>query len=244
MARQNFIGLVVSQGKMNKTVKVRVQTKAYDTRVHKEVIQRKDYLVHDEGNLCKEGDIVRIETIPKISSRKYFAIAEIKVNKGQQFALYETLAKEKVAEEEKLKISEFLQKRQEFESTILKVEDLKSLDRITKSFQTNPEADRKALLDQINEIKLKYGITSWPSTEPVLPLEINEKSRDLTTLENRITHIKQILDKLMSAEYSAQRRDILSRLSNNDVDQIKPHTAKNLLRKYVLNPQNEVPFTL
>lgn len=244
MARQNFIGLVVSQGKMNKTVKVRVQTKAYDTKVHKEVIQRKDYLVHDEGNLCKEGDIVRIETIPKISSRKYFAIAEIKVNKGQQFALYETLAKEKVAEEEKLKISEFLQKRQEFESTILKVEDLKTLDRITKSFQTNPEADRKALLDQISEIKQKYGITSWPSTEPVLPLEINEKARDLSVLENRVTHIKQILEKFMSAEYEAKRHEILSQLSKTSIDLIKPHTAKNLLRKYVLDPQNEVPFSL
>lgn len=244
MARQNFIGLVVSQGKMNKTVKVRVQTKAYDTKVHKEVIQRKDYLVHDEGNLCKEGDIVRIETIPKISSRKYFAIAEIKVNKGQQFALYETLAKEKVAEEEKLKISEFLQKRQEFESTILKVEDLKTLDRITKSFQTNPEADRKALLDQISEIKQKYGITSWPSTEPVLPLEINERARDLNVLENRVTHIKQILEKFMSAEYEAKRHEILSQLSKTSIDLIKPHTAKNLLRKYVLDPQNEVPFSL
>ena len=67
MAKQNFIGLVVSQGKMAKTVKVRVQRKVYDTRIHKEVIKRKDYLVHDEGNLCKEGDVVRIESIPKLS---------------------------------------------------------------------------------------------------------------------------------------------------------------------------------
>lgn len=244
MARQNFVGLVVSQGKMNKTVKVRVQTKAYDTRVHKEVIQRKDYLVHDEGNLCKEGDIVRIETIPKISARKYFAIAEIKVNKGQQFALYETLAKEKVAKEEKQNITEFLQKRQEFESTIQKVEDLKKLDRISKAFHTNPEGDRKALLDQINEIKQKYGITAWPSPEPVLSLEVNEASKDLSVLQNRVTHIKQIVEKFMSPEYAAERQKALASLTNSNIEDLKPHTMKNILRKFVLDPRNEVPFTL
>lgn len=242
MARQNFVGLVVSQGKMNKTVKVRVQTKAYDKRVHKEVIQRKDYLVHDEGNLCKEGDIVRIETIPKISARKYFAIAEIKVNKGQQFALYETFAKEKVAQQEQAKITEFLQKRKESENTIEKVEDLKSLDRISKAIQS-PEADKQALLDQINEIKQKYGITSWPSPEPVLKLEVNEVSRDLSVVENRIAHIKQILDKFMSSEFAAQRQEVLASLNKNAED-LQPHTIKNILRKYVLDPRNEVPFTL
>lgn len=242
MARQNFVGLVVSQGKMNKTVKVRVQTKAYDKRVHKEVIQRKDYLVHDEGNLCKEGDIVRIEAIPKISARKYFAIAEIKVNKGQQFALYETFAKEKVAQEEQAKITEFLEKRKEFEATIEKVEDLKSLDRISKAVQS-PEADKQALLDQINEIKQKYGITSWPSPEPVLKLEINEASKDLSVVENRIAHIKQILDKFMSSEFAAHRQEVLASLNKNG-GELQPHTIKNILRKYVLDPRNDVPFTL
>lgn len=227
---------------MNKTVKVRVQTKAYDKRVHKEVIQRKDYLVHDEGNLCKEGDIVRIETIPKISARKYFAIAEIKVNKGQQFALYETLAKQKVAQEEQLKITEYLQKKQDFEATIEKVEDLKNLDRISKSIQS-PEADKQALLDQINEIKQKYGITSWPSPEPVLKLEVNEAAKDLSVVENRIAHIKQILDKFMSSEFAAQRLEVLASLNKN-AEELQPHTVKNILRKYVLDPRNEVPFTL
>ena len=79
--------------KNDKTVKVRVQGRVYDKRVDKEILTRKDYLVHDEGSICKEGDIVRIESIPKISKRKAFAIAEIKVNKGQQFAAYEEMAK-------------------------------------------------------------------------------------------------------------------------------------------------------
>lgn len=243
MAKQNFIGLVVSQGKMQKTVKVRVQTKAYDTKVHKEVIKRKDYLVHDEGNLCKEGDIVRIQAIPKISARKYFAIADMKINKGQQFALYESLAKEKVAKEETEKIQQFLQRREEFQNTITQVEDLKKLDKLSSSFQSDP-SDREALLKEINAIKEKYNIKSWPSTEPVLKLEVNEAAKDLTLLENRVNNIKIILGKLMSDEYKSQRQEILSGLSKSPIEELKPFTQKNLLRKFILNPRNECPVTL
>jgi hypothetical protein len=38
---------------------------------------RKNYLVHDEGELCSTGDVVRIEACRPISTRKHFALAEI-----------------------------------------------------------------------------------------------------------------------------------------------------------------------
>lgn len=243
MARQNFIGLVVSQGKMQKTVKVRVQTKTYDKQVHKEVLRRKDYLVHDEGNLCKEGDIVRIEAIPKISARKYFAIAEVKVNKGQQFALYEKLAKEKVTQEQDEKIGQFLEKRKELESTITQIQDLRKLDQLHASFENNKDVDRDFLLNEIETIKKKYNIKSWPSSEPVLRLEISEESKDLSSIENRHAHIQTILQKLMSEEYTPQREQILSQLSKANNNDLKRHTIKNILRKYVLDPKNKCPVT-
>lgn len=243
MARQNFIGLVVSQGKMNKTVKVRVQTKAYNKRVHKEIFNRKDYLVHDEGNLCKEGDVVRIESIPKISSRKYFAIAEIKVNRGQQFALYDQLAKAKVANEEKENITEMLNRRAELEKTIEKIEDLKILDDVLRSFESNPDADRESLIKQLNEIKERYGITAWPSTEPIMATEISEASKDLTVMENRFENIQSILNQLMSDDKTDVRNKILGEL-NKDAKELPRHTVKNLLRKWVLDPKNEVPIVL
>lgn len=243
MARQNFVGLVISQGKMHKTVKVRVQTKFHDKKVNKDVHKIKDYLVHDEGNLCKEGDIVRIESIPKISPRKYFAIAQIKVDKGQQFALYEKLAKEKVAQEEKGLLEEFVQRRSKLESVITKIEDLKSLDKIATTFQNDPEADRQVLINQINEIKQKYNIKSWPTDEPILDLKINMDQVDLAEFENRKTYINQILEQLMSDKYAEKRLEILNKVSKKEVDQLKPNIQKNLLRKYVLNPENECPVT-
>lgn len=243
MARQNLIGLVVSQGKMNKTVKVRVQRKTYDNIVHKEVMTRKDYLVHDEGNVCKEGDIVRIEQIPKMTVKKYFAIADVKLNKGQQFAKYEVLAKQKVADEEKAKIQEFLDRKEEFAKTIEKVEDLKTLDRISKDYENAPEGDRLKLLEEINKLKEKYGLKTWPSTEPVLTTEVVVAARDLSIVENRYTNIKPILNKLMGDEYAEQRSQILTSLGRDPATLAK-ETQKNILRKYVLNPKNTCPVTL
>ncbi|ABN65960.1 predicted protein [Scheffersomyces stipitis CBS 6054] len=237
MAKQNFIGLVVSQGKMAKTVKVRVQRKVYDTRIHKEVIKRKDYLVHDEGNLCKEGDVVRIESIPKISARKAFAVAEIKVNKGQQFALYETLAKEKVIEEEKQKLEIFIKEKQQFESVVTQIEDLRRLDQIVSTYQTQPNADRSQLLSEIDRIKQKWGIQSWPSEEPILSLDINEKEKSI-----REVNLDLIISKIMSDEYTDDRNKILAASTSTPVGELKKHTIKNIVRKYVLNSKNELPF--
>jgi Ribosomal protein S17 len=38
---------------------------------------RRNYLVHDEGEICSVGDIVRIEACRPISTRKKFCLAEI-----------------------------------------------------------------------------------------------------------------------------------------------------------------------
>lgn len=244
MARQNFIGLVVSQGKMQKTVKVRVQTKKYDNKVFKETLSRKDYLVHDEGNICKEGDIVRIEAIPKISARKYFAIAEIKVNKGQQFALYESLARERVLQEKDDTIRKFFERQQEVQNSISKIEDLKKIDDMSFRYQVEPEGDRDFLLKEIESIKQKYNIQSWPSVEPVLQLETSQVAQDLSTIEGRFKHMKPILDKLMTEEHSGKRKDILSKVSKKPIEELKPNIQKNMLRKYLMDARNEYPIAL
>ncbi|KAK6201545.1 uncharacterized protein RJT21DRAFT_35800 [Scheffersomyces amazonensis] len=241
MAKQNFVGLVVSQGKMSKTVKVRVQRKVYDSRIHKELIKRKDYLVHDEGEICKEGDIVRIESIPKISSRKAFAIAEIKVNKGQQFALYEELAKKRVIEIEQQKGVETEQNKSNLLETISRIEALRKLDDVAIAYQASnvSETEREKLLKEINDIKDKYKIKSWPSTQEILPLDINKEEIQLNEIEHRRKFMTYILDKFYEPEMSQKREEILSQLSTKP---LKKNIAKNLLRKYVLKPENEIPF--
>ena len=159
---------------MTKTVKVRVQGRVYDKRVDKEILTRKDYLVHDEGSICKEGDIVRIESIPKISKRKAFAIAEIKVNKGQQFAAYEEMAKKQVKLEEEKEAKKFIEHREKFSKIITQLDDLKKMDKLTHEITSNIEEDHTKLIEEINQIKEKYNIKSWPTTESTVDLGLNE----------------------------------------------------------------------
>ncbi|KAJ8102848.1 hypothetical protein POJ06DRAFT_245803 [Lipomyces tetrasporus] len=86
--RQNFVGLVVSQGKMAKTIKVQVQIPVHNPRYKMFINKRRDFLVHDEGEICREGDIVRIESTRPLSARKFFAVAEVKTAYGQELQKY------------------------------------------------------------------------------------------------------------------------------------------------------------
>ncbi|PVU94399.1 hypothetical protein BB559_003019 [Furculomyces boomerangus] len=74
--RKNFIGIVVSTA-MQKTVKIRVPKRKMHPIVGKEILQHKNYLVHDELEQCKLGDLVRIEHCKKLSKKKSFAVAEL-----------------------------------------------------------------------------------------------------------------------------------------------------------------------
>ncbi|KAK9459959.1 mitochondrial 37S ribosomal protein uS17m, partial [Lipomyces oligophaga] len=86
--RQNFVGVVVSQGKMAKTVKVRVNIPVFNTKYDMMIHKRRTFLVHDEGELTREGDVVRIESTRPLSAKKHFAVAEIKNPLGATFEQY------------------------------------------------------------------------------------------------------------------------------------------------------------
>lgn len=236
---------MVSQGKMAKTVKVRVQTNTYDKRIHKEVLKRKDYLVHDEGNICREGDIVRIEAIPRISPRKTFAIAEIRDDKGQKFALYEDMAKKQALSEERLKLAEFASHKDQLSKTITQIADLRKLNEIVARGETaENEADRDTLLKEINNIKAKYGIKSWPNTEPVVSLEIQQDARELSERERRLAKFPEFYEKLLLPEHEQRKNELLLKLSKVPVEKLQKSAAKNILRKWFLDPKNESPVAL
>ncbi|CAK9684638.1 unnamed protein product [Candida parapsilosis] len=233
---------------MNKTVKVRVQGKVYDRRIDKEVIRRKDFLVHDEGNISKEGDVVRIEAIPKISKRKAFAIAEIKINKGQQFAQYEDLAKQRIKQEDELEAKKFIENKEKFKSIVTQLEDLKRLDQLSyqiTSGDEETEANYQNLINEVNSIKAKYNIKSWPSTDPIIDLELNEPVYT-SEIEKRVYHMNDILDKVMNdSKYSELKVKILSdKFQNRPIDEIQRSVQKNVLRKYFMHEKNELPFAI
>jgi len=70
------VGVVVGK-KMTKTVTVLVERQLRHPLYKKVVKKRKTFLVHDEHEKCKVGDMVRIVETRPISKRKRWRVLEI-----------------------------------------------------------------------------------------------------------------------------------------------------------------------
>lgn len=62
MPFQTYTGIVVSAGKMDKTVKVRIARQKWNRRIQKHYSAPVSHLVHDPNNSCREGDVVSIRS--------------------------------------------------------------------------------------------------------------------------------------------------------------------------------------
>jgi small subunit ribosomal protein S17 len=75
MPRRVLTGRVTSD-KMDKTVTVSVQRRVMHPLYKKFIRRSKKYAAHDEANLCKVGDTVRIEECKPLSKRKTWLVVE------------------------------------------------------------------------------------------------------------------------------------------------------------------------
>ncbi len=75
MPRRVLAGRVTSD-KMDKTVTVLVERRVMHPLYKKFVRRSEKYAAHDEANLCREGDTVRIEECRPISKRKTWLVVE------------------------------------------------------------------------------------------------------------------------------------------------------------------------
>ena len=66
----------VTSDKMDKTVTVLVDRRVMHPLYKKFIRRSKKYAAHDEANLCKMGDTVRIEECRPISKRKTWLVVE------------------------------------------------------------------------------------------------------------------------------------------------------------------------
>ena len=74
--RHELVGKVVS-AKNDKTITVLVETYKTDTLYHKRVKSSKKYEAHDEKNVAKVGDTVRICETRPLSKTKHFRLVEV-----------------------------------------------------------------------------------------------------------------------------------------------------------------------
>ena len=75
MPKRVLTGRVTSD-KMDKTITVLVERRVIHPLYKKFIRLSKKYAAHDEANLCKEGDLVRIEECRPISKRKTWMLVE------------------------------------------------------------------------------------------------------------------------------------------------------------------------
>ena len=75
MPRRVLTGRVTSD-KMDKTITVLVDRRVMHPLYKKFIRRSKKYAAHDEANLCKVGDTVRIEECRPISKRKTWLVVE------------------------------------------------------------------------------------------------------------------------------------------------------------------------
>jgi small subunit ribosomal protein S17 len=75
MPRRVLTGRVTSD-KMDKTVTVLVARRVMHPLYKKFIRRSKNYAAHDDANLCKPGDLVRIEECRPISKRKTWLVIE------------------------------------------------------------------------------------------------------------------------------------------------------------------------
>jgi small subunit ribosomal protein S17 len=66
----------VTSDKMDKTVTVLVDRRVMHPLYKKFIRRSKNYAAHDEENVCKTGDLVRIEECRPISKRKTWIVIE------------------------------------------------------------------------------------------------------------------------------------------------------------------------
>lgn len=234
MVKQNFVGMVISHGKMNKTVKVRVQRMKFNKLVNKDVVRFTDFLVHDEANKCKEGDVVRIQYVRPLSARKSFAVSEILMNKGLSWIKYREEAPAKVAAEEMRKISEYKEDRAQrlgqdgHENEAQQMDNLRKLNMLSIRNNRKPKDE-----EWVTQTMQKYNIPSWPNEQRIFDMEIDQVRKELEDLSVEIknSNFSSYAGDLL--ENSPEKANqILRSLGKAEPEKLAKNIKKNILMKH------------
>jgi small subunit ribosomal protein S17 len=73
---RTVVGRVISN-KMDKTASVLVERRVKHPVYGKIIKRSTKLLVHDEGNVCQEGDVVKITSCKPYSKRKTFRLVDV-----------------------------------------------------------------------------------------------------------------------------------------------------------------------
>ena len=81
---KEMYGTVIRQGRMNKTVTVRVNSYHWNYKVGFWLTKGKNFHCHDEEDYCRTGDKVIIQACRPLSKSKHFFVRNIVLAAGRQ----------------------------------------------------------------------------------------------------------------------------------------------------------------
>jgi small subunit ribosomal protein S17 len=73
----NLLTGIVYSKKMNKTVIVQITKKNKHTKYKKYINKNVKYFVHDENNICNQGDLISFNEVAQISKKKKWKLNSI-----------------------------------------------------------------------------------------------------------------------------------------------------------------------
>lgn len=77
MNSRKIIEGIVSSNKMQKSITIQETRSVLDPKYKKRVKKTKKYMAHDEKNVAKIGDLVRIEESRPLSKKKRWTLLEV-----------------------------------------------------------------------------------------------------------------------------------------------------------------------
>lgn len=247
MVRQNFVGMVTSHGKMDKTVKVRIQRMGFNKLINKYTIRFTDFLVHDEANKCKEGDVVRIQYVRPLSARKSFSVTEILSNKGQAWIKYREEAPEKVQREELALLEAYKEERAKRvgTDTVQSVSQELELLRKARSIQIqSPDVSSRSPEDSeiVSQVMSKYGfdqeVLLADSASPLFNITVQNLRQQLDDLNIKIQKQSFAAEAKKLLEENPKEADrILRAMGKSEPQHMKNNIKKNLLMKHFVKTQ-------
>jgi len=164
VAKKEKVGVVVSSA-MQKTIVVAVENRSPHPKYRKVIVQTKRFKAHDEENLCKTGDRVRILESKPLSKTKAWVVLSKYDPQGQEIVLYPDLmpvaAVIQMAPEPTVRLEPTLQE-------LAAIEPLAE-ETVTALVVAETVVELEPTVETIPEVAKTYGETIEPTPEEETP---------------------------------------------------------------------------
>lgn len=222
------IGTVIATNTCKKTIKVKVEEEIFVKQIGKNTIKGHRYLVHDEFETAKIGDIVRIGYFDvRISNRKKYSLMEILDTKAEKNAelLAEQQRNNAIEENKKFdKLNKEIKEKNRYAELGIRKDRLYFQDILTL------KSDDKAITDaELQEIarRNKLAITASDNKQTVLLQLLSFNS--IGSIQSRVNNTEKEIF-ILNAIMNLPAERLISLTKDENIPKLTIDEKKNRLR--------------